>query len=125
MTGIAFYVFALNVVGIVITGLLFVLFGVITVRRLRKLPELKEALGFEYVSGRDIVNVATALGIPRYLNRKVRKTGWGFMFADADAIYPYTTRLDRALAYLFCWTFFVTGSALIVCGILYQLKIID
>ena len=38
--------------------LLYLLFGQITVRKLRKNPETKQSLGIEFVSGWDILNVA-------------------------------------------------------------------
>jgi len=41
-----------------IAGFLFVLFGQITVRKLRKNPATKNELGVEFLSGWDIINVA-------------------------------------------------------------------
>ena len=47
-----------------IACLLYVVFGQVTVRRLRKNPKTKDALGLEFVSGWDIINVAQALAFP-------------------------------------------------------------
>jgi len=57
----------LAIVGICmfLTAILYVIFGQVTVKKLRKNPKTKDALGLEYVSGWDIINVAQALAIPR------------------------------------------------------------
>lgn len=49
----------------VITGILYVLFGQVTVRKLRKNTETKDYLGLELSSGWDILNVASAICRPR------------------------------------------------------------
>ena len=49
---------------LLLAGILFIAFGQITVRKLRNNPETRNALGFDYVSGRDIINVALALSWP-------------------------------------------------------------
>ena len=48
----------------------FVLFGQITVRKLRKNEKTKDALGLEFTSGWDILNVAQALSLPKKLKKK-------------------------------------------------------
>lgn len=92
---------------IIITGILFIVFGETTVRRLRKEPSTREKLGFDFVGGRDIINVAMALSLPKKLMRKARSSKLDFMFADADTLYQHTTRYDRVMArsfyYLFIW----------------------
>jgi len=98
----------------VVVGSLFVVFGEVTVRRLRNNSETKEALGIEFVGGRDIMNVAMALSIPRSLNRRGRRSRASFMFADADLLYQYTNLFDRVLARLFYWTFVVTVVGIII-----------
>ena len=45
----------------VVSGILFVVFGEVTVRRLRKDPATRRYLGFEFCSGWDIVNAGVAL----------------------------------------------------------------
>lgn len=43
-----------------VVGILYVAFGQITVRKLRKTPATKDKLGVEFASGWDILNVAGA-----------------------------------------------------------------
>ena len=60
--------------GFMLIGLiLFIMFGQITVRKLRKYPETINALGTEFASGWDIINVAQALAIPKSWARKIKK----------------------------------------------------
>jgi len=56
-----------------IVMVLFVLFGQITVRKLRKNSETKTELGFEFASGWDILNVAQALALPKVITRRLKK----------------------------------------------------
>ena len=84
---------------------LFVIFGQVTVRKLRKNPETKEELGIEFASGWDILNVAGALAMPRWLNRKLRNTPFSYLYANADLLDKNTNTFDRVLAILFYWMF--------------------
>ena len=111
--------FTIILISTILTGLLFVLFGEITVRRLRKNPETKKVLGIELVSGMDIMNVAMALSVPRVLNRRAGRSKISFVFADADVLYQYTNRFDRILARVFYWTFVATGIWIILGTILF------
>jgi len=101
-----------------IAMILFVLFGQITVRKLRKNPNTKYDLGMEFVSGLDVINVAQALTLPRGIIRKFKKTPLSALYADADLLYKHTSRFDRILARLFFILFSLSGSALIILGIL-------
>ncbi len=56
-----------------ISAVLFVIFGQVTVRKLRKNPETKYELGIEFTSGWDILNVAQALSLPAVLEKKIKK----------------------------------------------------
>ena len=47
-----------------IACILYVIFGQVTVQKLRKNPETRDKLGFEFVSGWDIIKVAQALSLP-------------------------------------------------------------
>ena len=91
-------VFFIIMICLFISMKLFVFFGEYTVRKLRKLDDTKDDLGFDPVGGKDIYNVAVALTIPRKLNRKLRAAPLGDYFADADKIYPYTRLFDRIIA---------------------------
>lgn len=61
----------LGLVSILFAAFLLVIFGQVTVRRLRKKPATKDSLGMEIVSGSDIVGVAQTLSILRYWARKL------------------------------------------------------
>jgi hypothetical protein len=71
----------------VIVGILYVIFGQITVRKLRKSPDTKAALGVEFLSGWDIINVAQALAIPK----------------------KWASKFDRVLAFIFYWLLMFIG----------------
>lgn len=92
--------------GILLLALiLYVLFGQITVRKLRKNPKTKAALGVEFASGWDIINVAQALAIPKSWARKLKKSPLSALYADVDLLYEYTNKFDRVLAFIFYWLF--------------------
>ena len=82
--------------------ILCVIFGQVTVRKLRKNPETKGELGMEFYSGWDIFNVGLALTLPRKYARWSKKKGaFGMLRADVDLLYNHTTRFDRILARVF------------------------
>jgi hypothetical protein len=98
----------------VIVGLLYVAFGQLTVRKLRKNPATKNALGLEYVSGWDIINVAQALAFPKSWNHKLESSPLSFMHAKASTLYQYTNRLDRILGFLLYWLLTLSGLACVL-----------
>ena len=101
-----------------ITAILFVIFGQITVRKLRKNPATKDRLGMEFVSGWDIFNVAGALSTPKWLRDKFSRSKLSVLIADYQVLYDNTTRFDRILARVF-WVIYVTsGSSMILLVIL-------
>lgn len=93
--------------------ILFVAFGQITVRKLRKNPATKERLGVEFASGWDILNVAGALSTPGWLKDKFNRSSLSFLIADHDALYKNTHLFDRILARVF-WLFYTTSSAAMI-----------
>lgn len=95
---------AIGSVSIIISLILCVLFGQITVRRLRKHPETRNRLGFEWMSGWDIFNVAKAVSLPRRYCRRVENGPLYWLHADSDAIYRNTTARERALGRAQFWT---------------------
>ncbi len=97
---------------------LFVIFGQVTVRKLRKKPETKDELGIEFASGWDVLNVAGALAMPRWLNRKLRNTPLSYLYANADLLYKSTNTFDRILAALFYWMFVSSVLVLMTLAIL-------
>lgn len=81
--------------------IMYVLFGQITVRKLRKNPELRHALGLELVSGWDIINVAQALATPKVIMKKLSKTPLAAAFANAELLKKHTNKFDRVLGTFF------------------------
>lgn len=96
--------------GTFITMISYVVFGQVTVRSLRKNPETKHALGIEFASGWDIINVAQTLALPRALNRLLESSPLSSLSADSTAIFKHTTKFDRVLASLFYWSLMLTFS---------------
>lgn len=89
--------------------ILYVLFGQITVRKLRKNPKTKDALGIEYASGWDIVNVSSALAMPRSWSRKLEKSPLSYLYANSDLLFENTTKFDQLLGAIFYWLLMFTG----------------
>ncbi len=83
--------------------ILYVVFGQITVRKLRKNPKTKDALGVEFVNGWDISNVVGALSRPKWLTKKFKQSNLSFLAADAEVLYKHTTLFDRILARILFW----------------------
>lgn len=88
---------------------LYVIFGQVTVIRLRKNPKTKETLGLEFVSGWDIINVDQALAFPASWSRKLERSRISFLYANAKKLRENTTRLDRILGSMFYWTMMLSG----------------
>ena len=100
--------------------ILFVIFGRVTVRKLRKNPATKHELGIEFLSGWDIFNVAEALTLPKSVMQKIRSNpqGGSVLFANYELLYKHTTVFDRILARVFYTLFVLSGFALILLMIL-------
>ena len=88
-------------------------FWSVTVRKLRKNPKTKNALGSELASGWDILNVAKALALPTSWSKKFENSPLAFMYANSSLILKHTNKLDRFLGALFFWLWLVSGSAMI------------
>jgi hypothetical protein len=85
--------------------IIYIIFGQVLVRKLRKNKITKNSLGLEFVSGWDIFNVAFSLSYPVWMREVAKKSPLSFLEADYDAIYPYTKRFDRVLAkIIYCMT---------------------
>jgi len=102
----------------------FVLFGQVTVRKLRKNPKTKRALGLEFVSGWDILNVAQTLALPKPIVQKIKRRSMGIE-ADPDLLYKHTTVLDRVLARVFYALFVLSGTGGVVLVVLNWLGVFD
>ena len=105
--------------------ILYVLFGQITVRKLRKNPETKENLGVEFFSGWDILNVAAALSRPNWLSEKYKKSNLSGLAANSDVLYRNTTLFDRILARVFWFSYAISGTGLILMLILSWCGVFD
>ena len=111
-------IFACLMAGVFITCVLYVAFGQITVRKLRKNPETKNELGLEYASGWDIINVAQALAFPRSWSKKLEESSLSFMHAKASLLLLNTNKFDRFLGSVFYWLLMITGLSSAVLGLL-------
>jgi hypothetical protein len=92
-----------------ISCVLYVLFGQTTVRRLRKNPKTKDVLGQEYISGWDIINVAQALALPRSWSKVLESSSISFLHANTQVLFENTGKLDRLLGALFYWLLLLSG----------------
>jgi len=110
---------AIAAAGGFISAILFVIFGQITVRKLRKNPETKQALGFEFASGWDILNVAEALTLPKAITRRAKRNA-GIFQADPDLLYKHTTLFDRVLARSFYLLLYISGITFVITALLMQ-----
>ncbi len=81
-----------------LTGTLFIVFGQVTVRRLRKDPATSRYLGFEFFPGWDIINAAVALSWPRRLKWRLDHGPLSDFHANTEILYRHTSRVDRLLA---------------------------
>jgi hypothetical protein len=119
------YFFGYIMLGIFITCILYVAFGQITVRKLRKNPVTRDALGAELASGWDIINVAQALAFPRYLSKKIAESPISFMHANADILLENTSRFDRILGALFYWLFMISSLSMALLALLDTCGVFD
>lgn len=99
----------------VISGLLFVVFGQVTVRRLRKDPSARSRLGIALISGWDILNVAAAVSCPRVLSRRLERGPLGYLYADSDWILSQASRVERALGRAQYWTHWMAVLLTLAC----------
>ena len=100
---------AILIVASMVSGILYVVFGQITVRKLRNNPKTKGLLGVEYASGWDIINVAQAFSLPRSWTRKIENSKFSFFYANATVLYDNTTKFDQVLGFVFYWVLTITG----------------
>lgn len=101
--------FVLILVGCILSAILYVAFGQITVRKLRKNPKTKDALGLEFVSGWDIINVAQAFSLPRRWMIKIERSKFSSMYAHSSVLFENTTKFDRVLGCIFYWLLTLSG----------------
>jgi len=117
-------IFAVISGGIFISMILLVLFGQITVRKLRKNPETKDSLGISFASGWDIFNVAQALALPKKIAQRISDNSKGFE-ANPVLLYKHTTVFDRVLARIFYTLFILFGFSMIILVVLEAVGIFE
>ena len=116
---------AFDAIFIFLACILYVLFGQITVRKLRKNPKTKAALGMEYASGWDIINVASALAMPRRLSRKLEKGPLSYLYANSEVLFENTTKFDQMLGAIFYWIFMGSSFVCVLLVLLNALGLFD
>lgn len=104
---------AISSIFMLLALILYIIFGQISARKLRNNPETKDALGIEFISGWDIINVAQALSIPKAWGRKLSHSPLSSLYANSEILHKHTTWFDRLLAALFYWLFTLSGLAMI------------
>ncbi len=117
--------FRIATVGIFLGMILYVLFGQITVRKLRKNKATKKALGFEFVSGWDIINVAEAFAIPKSWSRKFENGPLSGLYAKSEILREHTNPFDWFLGALLFWLLVVSVIILLCLVVLNKLGIWD
>ena len=117
--------FAYTMLGVFVTSILFVLFGQLTVRKLRNNPATKNSLGVSLASGWDILKVAKSLSVPQWYRERVKKSSLSAFEADYELLYENTTKFDRALAKVFWWLWMSTGGFLILLALLDSFGMFD
>lgn len=84
---------------LVLTGYLsMAAFGWITIRRLRKRPDLQDSFGWRPLPGFATLNAAGALTLPRSFARMLVMSPLRSLTADAEAIRRHTAPWERRLA---------------------------
>lgn len=124
MTAIQYCV-GLLILATLLTSIMFVLFGQITVRKLRKRPDTRNALGLEHVSGWDIINAAQALALPQRLSKKLEKSPLSFIYGKSSVLRENTNPLDRFLGSLFYWMMIFTGMSGVLLVLLESLGVFE
>ena len=96
------------VLGLILSWILFAVFGAVTVRRLRKDPEVREKMGYELLPCWGIVNVALALSWPRRIMHWFDTRAVLGLHAHSETMYRHTSGVDRFLGRSFYWTMVFT-----------------
>ena len=122
---IATQVMGWAVLTLMVSLVLFVLFGQIAVRKLRKNPETKDHLGMSLASGWDIINVANTFCEPKWYRERVKKSPMAALSADYDLLYKHTTLFDRILARVFMCLWVSSGICLILFALLDSFRVFD
>ncbi|MCA0901992.1 hypothetical protein [Microbulbifer agarilyticus] len=98
--------------------ILFVIFGQVTARKLRKNPEVSRHLGMEFMSGWNILNIAQALATPQRAHKMLENSPVSFLHANSELLKKHTNKLDRILAILFFWPLMISGLSMALLALL-------
>jgi hypothetical protein len=98
------------VLSLLVAGILYIVLGQLTVRKLRRNPATRHCLGVEFPYSGEIGNVAQAFGWPGWLQQRAERGGLCFMVAHSRILRQHTTRLDRALARACFWSVMLSGT---------------
>jgi len=93
---------------------LLLIFASTTVRKLKKNPATKDALGFEFVSGYRIFTIAQALAWPQIITRKIQNKPLSFLHANSELLHKHTNKFDKTLAVLFYWPLAISVILLLI-----------
>ncbi len=104
-------------------AIMCIIFGLVTMPRLRKNPETKDKLGVSFLSGWDTFNVAGAFYRPKWLDRKLKESSLPGLAADSHALYKHTTVFDRVLARMFWLPLCISVPSMLLLAILESLGI--
>lgn len=107
------YLFTFLLLSSIFSWVLFIIFGRVTVSRLRKDPKSSSNLGFQLFSGQDVLNVAQAIALPRSLTRKMSSGSWGALRVDPDIVEELISPLERRLAKVMFWSITSTGVGIV------------
>lgn len=85
-------------VSTMISGILFVVFGQVSVRKLRANPQTRKLLGFEFISGLDILGVSLLMSRPRIPDREYERVASKNPYSPSTELLHHMSRFDRLLA---------------------------
>ncbi len=109
------------VISLIMTCILFIVINLKTVRRLKKNPITKDAMGFHLIWGWYAPNISLALFVSKKQMTKRKECSHGFMFADPDLMRQYTTPFEKVICKLFVILGLLSVVNLFIIGILDQM----
>ena len=101
---------------------LYFLLGQTTVRKLRRNPATRDALGIPiFITGGETGNVAQACGWPEFVLRISARGPLRALDADRELVFRHTTRLDRALGFWCFWSWVASGVVTVTVGTVFAI----
>ncbi len=102
-----------------ITFILFFVINIKTVRRLKKNPVTKGELGFHFFWGWYAITVSQALTFSKEWTTKRKKRSHGYMFANYNLMYQYTTPFEKILSKIFILLGLLSATSIFTFGVLH------